>query len=375
MTRHRTTMILILSLAALFLATLFTQPLLQAQTSSATGEGMTTDPNRVGQNYSGSFSLTTSLDETSAESSGVDSFDSTSTAQTFTALPGGIDHMAAGVGTRNTGRGTIRIHGIPTGSVIVRAFLYWGTIYSGTPPTTAGACFKGISVTGNRVGVTGEPCWLVANGQFAAYRADVKSLMPSNLNADYSVGCLASSVTNGTNPYICRLPFTPPTAPVSEGASLVVIYSHSSLPTTGRTYVSHGAQLVTGQVDITHTLSPSVPVHTRMRHTRIGADGQVGCGMFSQGTPTGEQTFIGPDVNNLVQIKGAASLLNTDSDWNGHDGEPMNQLWDTHTNAFEQGKHLGIPIPVLPAGTTQYTVRYGAVNDCFIPVVHVLTTR
>lgn len=41
-------------------------------------------------------------------------------------LPGGLDHVAAGVGTRNAGYGTIHLQGAPDGAVAVRATLYWG---------------------------------------------------------------------------------------------------------------------------------------------------------------------------------------------------------------------------------------------------------
>jgi hypothetical protein len=50
-------------------------------------------------------------------------------------LPGGIDHAVAGVGTRNSGTGVIRLRGVPPGSTLLSALLIWGEI---TPPPALG---------------------------------------------------------------------------------------------------------------------------------------------------------------------------------------------------------------------------------------------
>src|SRR6185369_15572776 len=43
-------------------------------------------------------------------------------------LPGGVDHVVAGVGTRNSGTGVIRLRGVPPGSTLLSAVLVWGEI-------------------------------------------------------------------------------------------------------------------------------------------------------------------------------------------------------------------------------------------------------
>jgi hypothetical protein len=55
--------------------------------------------------------------------------------------------------------------------------------------------------------------------------------------------------------------------------------------------------------------------------------------------------------------------LNQDSDWNGYDGDPLNKLWDTHTDDITGA---------LAAGDTSYIVRYVAGQDCSVWVVHIL---
>jgi len=273
-------------------------------------------------------------------------------------LPGGLDHVAAGTGTRNSGFGTIRLRGAPVGAAVVVAYLFWGTIYpTGGVPATATAVFNGVTVTGLLIGTSTQPCWNAA-GTFAAYRAAVP--VPAGINGDYRVSGLATSVANGTSPW-CPIVST---LPLSEGASLIVVYSHFSVPATAQVVISNGPLFFSGAASITHFLTLPVPAHSILKHTRLGADGQVGtasCGLRSISSITNERTFI-----NLTQIKGNGSPLNQDSDWNGYDSDPLNKLWDTHTDDV---------IGSVRAGATSYTERYFAQGDCIVAVAHVLGAR
>jgi hypothetical protein len=353
------------------------------------GGGFTRDPSKISKNEYVTFAADQSFDQATFEDGFavpeepmLDPSDSTAddTAIAPTAiigvnpsLPGGVDHAAAGTGTRNTGYGTIRLRGVPAGATIVRAWLYWGTVYRNPAPSSATARFNGSLVTGRRIGApTPEPCWLFQNASFAAYRANVRPLIVAGANGDYKVTNLASVVTNGTDPFVCAPPFPTPATPASEGATLLVIYSHSSVPSAARTYIHQGPALVTGNVTVTNNLSPLVPAHTVVKQTRFGADGQVGCSLFSVGFLNGEMTSLGPNAASLVQIKGPGSGLNTNSDWNGYDGVSLNQLWDTQTDAF--GSVNGQP-NIIPNGVGQYVVLYTGVGDCFVTVAHVLTVK
>jgi hypothetical protein len=281
-------------------------------------------------------------------------------------LPGGLDHAAAGAGTRNAGFGTIRLRGVPAGSRVVSAFLYWGDI--GVAPGL-NACFNGNVIPPARIQLVGssrQPCWNPA-GTFFAYRTDVRHLLSPGVNGDYLVRCLRTSVANGT------CPWTPPVTalPLSEGATLLVIYSHPSVPRTAQVILSHGPQFFAlGNNDYTTLLTLPIPPHTTVKHTRFGADGQVGvanCGLSSILSITDERTSLGPSPFALTQIKGPGSPFNGDSDWNGNDGQPQNKLWDTQTDVAPGG--------IIPAGVTQYTVRHTARGDCIVWVGHVLGVR
>ncbi len=68
------------------------------------------------------------------------------------------DYVAAGVGMRNVGGGTISI-ALPAGSTIERAFLYWSIVRTpaGVAPNTG--TLNGAPIAGALVGTSGSPCW------------------------------------------------------------------------------------------------------------------------------------------------------------------------------------------------------------------------
>lgn len=387
MLRNRFTLPFSISLVVIFVATFILQPRPLAQTgnekdaltsSQITGNGLTTDPTArrredfvsVPQDGAGSISSSEIESGTAPPDVGEEEVGPTAIINPPT-LPGGVDYAAAGTGTRNAGYGTIRMRGVPPNSTVVRAWLYWGTVYANPAPNTATAVFNGTTVSGSRVGLTGEPCWLFQNASFALYRANVKTLVLAAINGDYKITGLASAITNGRDPFVCAPPFASPPTPGSEGAGLIVIYSHNSIPTSARTYLHHVTSLVTGTTTFTHSLSPAIPNHNVLKQTRIGADGQVGCSLYSIGIANGETTAIGANIGSLTLIKGPTSTISTDADWNGDDGDSLNQLWDTHTNAF--GSVNGIN--PISAGVFQYVVKYSSVGDCFVPAVHILSAK
>jgi hypothetical protein len=110
-----------------------------------------------------------------------------------------------------------------------------------------------------------------------------------------------------------------------------------------------------------------------LKHSRIGADGQVGvtnCGLRSIPGISDERTWIeNPATAGSIQIKGDGAGLNRDSDWNGDDGEPLNKLWDSHTDVFANGNFLAA------GGGLSYRVRYLSQGDCIVWVVHILGVR
>ncbi len=370
MKRHHLTLILLTSVIA-FLAAALIQPerrvLSSAQQSAPLNTSDEAERPLVGQGFNARLAMTESGQsletiesfnkESAEEALNEEAREGSFTTKEKIILSGGLTHAAAGAGTRNTGYGTIRLRGIPAGAQIFRAYLYWGQIQQA--PFNGTATFQGTPVTGTLIGSTTEPCWN-SSGTFAAYRAVVTSLVQPGINGDYLVSGLPSSATGGSDPWS---PVNT-TLPLSEGASLVVIYAHSQIPVGAQFYLFHGADFFAGTLDLTFNFSPVIPTHTTLKHTRLGADGQVGGSLMPWVGITDERTFIGPTLASLTQIRGAGSGRNLSSDWNGTDGEPLNQLWDTHSD-FING--------TIPAGVGSYTIRYVSQGDCIVPVAHVLS--
>jgi hypothetical protein len=297
----------------------------------------------------------------------------------FLTFTGRVDHVAAGTGLRNFVSGTIRLRGIPAGSTVVRAFLYSAMICVSTTncPTSIAIEFEGRTITSTRICTGTNPCW--AGGPIAAYRADVTGLMPGTtaaavankvINGDYQISGFPSNAAERDG----RDPWVPPTAnvPKGEGATLVVVYSNPSLPTTGRVYIHNGCDTFSGTLNVTNTLATAAPSPlTFVKFTRFGADGQSGGGTSASPLLTNETTFFGgPSAAcasaTLTQIAGDGSLHNRDSDWNGSDGGPVNQLWDTRTDTVT-GR--------LGAAAANYCVRYVASGDCITAIGYVLSVR
>lgn len=282
--------------------------------------------------------------------------------QSITTLVGQVDHVANGVGLRNLGSGTIRLRGAPSSaSDVAVAILYFGFICSATCPTSQTVFFQGTAVTALLIGTAPPPCW--PGTAYGAYKVEVTGLISAGINDDYSIAGVPSGATDAGDPWNSSV-----IPPLAEGASLVVVYVDPTLP-TGAVYINDGAVTggtVAGEVvNIDNPTSPPLP-GTFRRFTRLGADGQVGFSVTANPSTSGEKTFIGPTPGPLVQIAGPGSTRNTDSDWNGHDGVPLNQLWDTHTEAFSG---------IIPAGTTSYRVQYQFPDDCVSWTAHVLTAR
>jgi hypothetical protein len=202
-------------------------------------------------------------------------------------IQGGIDHVVAGVGTRNSGNGTIRLRGVPPGSTLLSAVLVWGEIAA--PPAIInytvgfGPVCQEVNITGNSFGAAPQPCWNPA-GQFFGYIAPVTGQILPGINGDYRIKGLKSAITNGRCPWgdgNCAGPGNALT--LSEGASLIVFYSNPCIPRAAQIFVSLGPKMFFGPHSVTHPTGVAINgLLPNLKHSRIGADGQVGvsnCGV------------------------------------------------------------------------------------------------
>ncbi len=127
----------------------------------------------------------------------------------------GLGHSGIATGTINLPSGTQSGQAVPDGADILDAYLYWETIENTASPSGASGTFRGYSIVGTQVGSDQPYTDGPFSGTLRVYRADVNAYLPAQANGirfasgAHSVG-LPDSGGSGF--------------PVTEGASLVVIY-------------------------------------------------------------------------------------------------------------------------------------------------------
>jgi hypothetical protein len=130
-------------------------------------------------------------------------------------------YVAAGVGLRDQASGSINIAGIPPGSMVKQALLYWNVL-SGNKPSTA-MKINSHGVTGSSIGTDTGPCWTPSTSW--AFRADVTAYVSGN--GTYSLSGYPTGDISGINPWT-----ESETPPDMEGASLLVFYQQGPVATT-----------------------------------------------------------------------------------------------------------------------------------------------
>jgi hypothetical protein len=136
------------------------------------------------------------------------------------------DWVSAGVGAmRENGSGTITVSGIPEGSVIKAAYLYWhGPTNSIDPTINAHGFFNNNPITGTNIGFSSDNCWQFTNSQ--AYRADVTSLVTGD----------GSYVLTGFGSGL----FFNQTNATTNGASLIIFYDDGNPSNNRDVFILNG---------------------------------------------------------------------------------------------------------------------------------------
>ncbi|GAB61060.1 MAG: DUF3344 domain-containing protein [Candidatus Jettenia sp.] len=261
-------------------------------------------------------------------------------------------HVANGIALRNKTSGWIPLRGVPDGSTVVKAFLYWN--FSDTNATGLGSVvvFNGNRVNGIKRADSADPCWGLTGNH--TYRANVTPFIPANNpNQDYEVVINFNGIisTTGQNPWA---PTESQTKRL-EGATLIVVYSNAS--TSGkqvRIYDALNGSEFSGSATFTLT-HPALSGSGLF--TMCGADGQRGSGHDTHANTSNEKTTF-----NGTQVAGTSVA---GGDWDGSTGLPLPQLWDVHTHVVTFSGTSSIVV---------YTAKDpNAANlDCLVPVVFVL---
>lgn len=249
-------------------------------------------------------------------------------------------HVANGVALRNRTSGTIHLRGVPVGSKVLQALLYWNfSDRNEEGPNRLPVLFSGNVVMGTKTADSKDPCWgMVGNHSYVADVTPYVNIM-GHPNQDYEVVLLfdSSTSTTGQNPWA---PWESQELR-TEGATLIVIYEDTSGPLFVYDSLNNSMFFSSAVFNFTHW-----GLNGHALFTMAGADGQLHV--------TNELTFF-----NGQQIAGCPV---TNSDWDGSDGWPLPQLWDTHTHTVTLGN-----------GTSE--VKYVTNGDCLVPVVFVIDMK
>ncbi len=141
------------------------------------------------------------------------------------------DYASAGVTLRGTGHGgmatgTITIpsstanpsatQGVPDGADIIDAYLYWETLENTPSPSSTSGTFNGYAITGQQIGKDAAYTDGSFSGTLRVYRADVNAYLPAATNG--------SGIRYASGTFTVSLPDGGAALPLTEGASLVMIY-------------------------------------------------------------------------------------------------------------------------------------------------------
>jgi hypothetical protein len=133
---------------------------------------------------------------------------------------GNAGYVAGGVGLRDQGSGTISLGGIPAGSYIARAYLFWANI---NPANPGGAMMiNGNGTTSHLDGQDVSPCWPAPGSSqtIFSYSANVTPFV--NGNGTYTLSGYPTGLTGGQDPWANMN-----ANPFMEGASLVVFFGQA----------------------------------------------------------------------------------------------------------------------------------------------------
>jgi len=263
------------------------------------------------------------------------------------------DYVAAGVGMRNVGGGTIAM-ALPAGSTIEKAFLYWSIIRPAGPAAPNTGTLNGTPILGTLVGTSGSPCWLVAGDLIDNYRAEVTTIAVDGAN---TLTGFPSGVTDNSPP-----PSTV-VAPLLEGATLVVVFENPAFD-LNTVVIRDGAQTFADQGVSTpfgmFTAAPGNAADQAAQTSYVVADGQA---VF----PSDRASFNG------LFVAGPGTGLKPVDAFDGADGivpvSPTDGLWDTLnvdvSSFFTPG--------VATAATTDVDASLSV--DCLTYVAQVLSVK
>ena len=241
----------------------------------------------------------------------------------------GVDSSSASV--------SISISGIPSGSTVLGAFLYWDVVDNYPAGNYASLTFASHSITGTLLGGTAsgdDPCYTEEDdGTAPTYVAGVTSYVTGN--GAYAISEGWTLVPN-------------PDLPFADGLGLVVVYSNPTLPSTVIDLADGFG--VTNNVFYSETSTLSLS--------------PAASGTFAQTTYLigDAQNFYSGDAN--IQFQGTTVLSNSYYDGPSSSNNPEDPY------AFFSAYTLDVT-SLVPSGTTSVSFGNTINDDCLVHMAQV----
>ena len=256
---------------------------------------------------------------------------------------GKYNYATAGIGVRNTGRGTISLT-VPKGCSYVAGYLFWTIFDLATPnPNDGRITVNGILVTGTLIQTGPATNWAPATTGYT-YRAGLVDVLLNTEGAygisyGLEIGGMSSKIINGTSPWLNAA------APMAESVHLVLIYSDPSIASsTVRLY--NGYQAIPGGSASFNYVWPA-------RST--------GSARFSHLIADGQQQSLSPFSKSVTFTFGATTTTIDDkSALNGHD--PSLTAKATHQGSLSDTQTYNVGTLVTTAGGAS-TITWNLSND------------
>ena len=268
---------------------------------------------------------------------------------------GGVDHQVAATTGRLKQRSTLVVGSVPSGSLLVAAWLYWSLLRD--PAMTSEGktlVFDGHELNGTKVGSAQQPCWNLAT-EVVGYRAPVTEFLSSAINGEYTLSGIpiAAGVTPGINPWDSE----GDVPPYFEGAAIVVVYLNRNVPTNSMVVIHDNVLSLQEKLTVQHSLSMVIPapVEQMVRFSRIAADGQTS---LNAEATVSLNTWLGK--GSPVLVRGSNSDYDRGSDFSG--GRSNRELMDAESSFIPMTNDL-----LTIVGGTHYVVRYDLDLDFLIP--------
>ncbi len=268
---------------------------------------------------------------------------------------GGVDHQVAATTGRLKQRSTLVVGSVPSGSVLVAAWLYWSLLRDPAMASLGESLvFDGHELQGVQIGSAQQPCW-DATTEVVGYRAPVTEFLSSAINGEYTLSGIpiAAGVTPGINPWDSE----GDVPPYFEGAAIVVVYLNREVPASSIVVIHDNVLSLQDELTVQHSLSMVVPapVEKRVRFSRIAADGQTS--LDAEATVS-LNTWLGK--TSPVLVRGSKSDYDRGSDFSG--GRSNRELMDAESSFIPMTNDL-----LTIVGGTQYVVRYDLDLDFLTP--------